>query len=331
MMLSVVQLTPQQKLQQQILNNQHQVLLQQKHLQQQQQQQQLKQYHQVPQQNHSNNGSPWMTPNKRNGLSVYSGVTNNGVAYNGVGQNSVTVTSSSESNDSLVFESRTTKPLFNDDLLVIERSNRELELKLTPTKQQLNEQQQLQQHLLQQQQQQQKHVNTTKQPTDEANLNHQKHVQSNQAQKEVKPDSPSTGKVVKNLRFSLPASQKKRSVVVVDTIHNNNGAGYADVIYEEFSTHCDEVERIKNKISARPLSECYSASQDNLDAKSTPQSFPSIGDLTSPAMTFKSLTAQKLMSGLSFNSIDTLLEVNAAAEARSKHNESTETIDFGVI
>jgi len=37
------------------------------------------------------------------------------------------------------------------------------------------------------------------------------------------------------------------------------------------------------------------------------------------------------MSGLSFNSIDTLLEVNAAAEARSKHNESTETIDFGVI
>jgi hypothetical protein len=67
--------------------------------------------------------------------------------------------------------------------------------------------------------------------------------------------------------------------------------------------------------------------------KSTPQSFPSIGDLPAAAelTSFKSLTAQKLMSGLSFNSIDTLLEVNAAAEARSKHNESTETIDFGVI
>ena len=37
------------------------------------------------------------------------------------------------------------------------------------------------------------------------------------------------------------------------------------------------------------------------------------------------------MAGLSFNSIDTLLEVNAAAEARSKLNESTETVDFGII
>ncbi len=66
---------------------------------------------------------------------------------------------------------------------------------------------------------------------------------------------------------------------------------------------------------------------------------------------FKSLTAQKLMAGLSFNSIDTLLEVNAAAEARSRGggnpsnavvgnggpvsnvimNQSTETVDFGVI
>ena len=66
---------------------------------------------------------------------------------------------------------------------------------------------------------------------------------------------------------------------------------------------------------------------------------------------FKSLTAQKLMAGLSFNSIDTLLEVNAAAEARSGGggnpsnavvgnggpvsnvimNQSTETVDFGVI
>ena len=32
-------------------------------------------------------------------------------------------------------------------------------------------------------------------------------------------------------------------------------------------------------------------------------------------------TAQKLMAGLISNSMDTLLEVNAAAEARSKLNE----------
>ena len=68
--------------------------------------------------------------------------------------------------------------------------------------------------------------------------------------------------------------------------------------------------------------------------------FPSLSDLSTvnhdADVNFKSLTAQKLMAGLSFNSIDTLLEVNAAAEARTKLNESTETIpthsvDFGVI
>ena len=67
---------------------------------------------------------------------------------------------------------------------------------------------------------------------------------------------------------------------------------------------------------------------------------PSFSDLSTvnhdADVNFKSLTAQKLMAGLSFNSIDTLLEVNAAAEARTKLNESTETIpthsvDFGVI
>ena len=64
-------------------------------------------------------------------------------------------------------------------------------------------------------------------------------------------------------------------------------------------------------------------------------SYPSLSDLSivndETSHDFKSLTAQKLMAGLSFNSIDTLLEVNAAAEARNKLNESTETVDFGVI
>jgi hypothetical protein len=346
--------------------------------------------------NNSVNGTQWSTPTKRNA--------NQSVSNN---NHSTTVTSSS-SNDSLVLESRTTKPLFNDDLIVIERSNRELELKLTPTKQQQQQQhdqkqqqlhhyhqQQMQEQLYQQQlynqqQQEQNYIQHQKevqqlqlqqehmylnhqkeqqqqqqQLQEQIYLNHQKEQQQKQEQiyhqqqkeqqlkqeqiyhqqqkeqqqqKLKNEDSPS-GKAVKNraIRFTLPSNAKNRSSVVVDTIHNNNnngGAGFADVIYEECS-HADEVERIKSKIS-RPLSECFSASQDNLDVKSSPQSFPSIGDLPSAAdlsekATFKSLTAQKLMSGLSFNSIDTLLEVNAAAEARSKHNESTETIDFGVI
>ena len=72
--------------------------------------------------------------------------------------------------------------------------------------------------------------------------------------------------------------------------------------------------------------------QDMEGNSSVAPSYPSLSDLSiADLSSFKSLTAQKLMAGLSFNSIDTLLEVNAAAEARSKLNESTETVDFGII
>ena len=70
--------------------------------------------------------------------------------------NNITAVTSSSSNDSLALESKTTKPLFNDDLLVIERSNRELELRLSASKQQqLFQQQQHQEQLYQQEQQEQ--------------------------------------------------------------------------------------------------------------------------------------------------------------------------------
>ena len=62
---------------------------------------------------------------------------------------------------------------------------------------------------------------------------------------------------------------------------------------------------------------------------------PSLADMGSIAdlsAKFQSLTARKLMAGLSISSIDTLLEVNTAHENKlSILNESTETIDFGVI
>ena len=64
---------------------------------------------------------------------------------------------------------------------------------------------------------------------------------------------------------------------------------------------------------------------------------PSLADLGSIAdlsAKFQSLTARKLMAGLSISSIDTLLEVNSDERNNGKLsilNESTETIDFGVI
>ena len=108
--------------------------------------------------------------------------------------------------------------------------------------------------------------------------------------------------------------KKLRPTRLVDTIHNNKNNLAQEVIYE-----------VDDHVKKAIVKNCDTES-------SVAPSYPSISDLTLTDITcFKSLTAQKMMAGLSFNSIDTLLEVNAAAEARSKLNESTETVDFGII
>lgn len=60
-------------------------------------------------------------------------------------------------------------------------------------------------------------------------------------------------------------------------------------------------------------------------------SFPSLSDLT---VHFKSITAQKIMKGISINSIDTLVEVNMAAANTEKQNNCdlvTIHTDFGML
>ena len=124
----------------------------------------------------------------------------------------------------------------------------------------------------------------------------------------------------------------------VDTIHNRLSQ---EVIYEV----PDSAQEQEEMAAAAAMVTKVAANAKTIKEEEEPVSsasdmpssaFPSISDLTiadigGPANQFKSLTAQKLMAGLSFNSIDTLIEVNAAAEARKNLNESTETVDFGVI
>jgi hypothetical protein len=126
----------------------------------------------------------------------------------------------------------------------------------------------------------------------------------------------------------------------IDTIHNNRHLDQ-EVIYEDNSSLA---------------SSSRSSSQSTLkpDGSIAPPDHPSLSDLGSIldlSAKFQSLTARKLIAGLSISSIDTLLEVNTAAAAAAvvadnKNNnnningngrrnqlldESTETIDFGVI
>ena len=114
----------------------------------------------------------------------------------------------------------------------------------------------------------------------------------------------------------------------VDTIHNRLSQ---EVIYEvpDSASESGGVEP-----SVTTVANITNNDEDPSSTSSDVQTFPSISDLTMADIStsnFKSLTAQKLMAGLSFNSIDTLIEVNAVAEARKNLNESTETVDFGVI
>ena len=117
----------------------------------------------------------------------------------------------------------------------------------------------------------------------------------------------------------------------VDTIHNRLSQ---EVIYEVPDSASESGGAEPSVVTAATASSAKNNDEDPSSASSDVQTFPSISDLTMAdisANNFKSLTAQKLMAGLSFNSIDTLIEVNAVAEARKNLNESTETVDFGVI
>ena len=111
---------------------------------------------------------------------------------------------------------------------------------------------------------------------------------------------------------------------VVDTIHNNRLAEQ-EIIFEESSS---DMSRSSSVSTLKPDNQ---PDQPNLPDHPSLADLGSIADLSAK---FQSLTARKLMAGLSISSIDTLLEVNAASEHHNKLsilNESTETIDFGVI
>ena len=94
----------------------------------------------------------------------------------------------------------------------------------------------------------------------------------------------------------------------IDTIHNNRHLDQ-EVIYEDSSS----------------LASSRSSSQSTLkpDSVVSPPDHPSLSDLGSIldlSAKFQSLTARKLIAGLSISSIDTLLEVNAAADNKNNNN-----------
>ena len=110
----------------------------------------------------------------------------------------------------------------------------------------------------------------------------------------------------------------------VDTIHNNRLLDH-QIIFEETN---EDMSRSSSVSTLKP-----DPGQDQANLPDHP-SLADLGSIADLSAKFQSLTARKLMAGLSISSIDTLLEVNAASDHHNKLsilNESTETIDFGVI
>jgi hypothetical protein len=105
----------------------------------------------------------------------------------------------------------------------------------------------------------------------------------------------------------------------VDTIHNTRTVEQ-HIIYEE---------------SLSDMSRSSSASTLKPDwGGSDHPSLADLGSIADLSAKFQSLTARKLMAGLSISSIDTLLEVNSTERKNGKLsilNKSTEIIDIGVI
>ena len=130
--------------------------------------------------------------------------------------------------------------------------------------------------------------------------------------------------VIEKSNQELEQRLGRRVEARVDTIHNNRLTDQ-EIIFEESSS---DISRSSSVSTLKP---------DNQPDQANLPDHPSLADLGSIAdlsAKFQSLTARKLMAGLSISSIDTLLEVNAASEHHNKLsilNESTETIDFGVI
>ena len=118
--------------------------------------------------------------------------------------------------------------------------------------------------------------------------------------------------------------RNNRTTLPVDTIHNNR----LMINNQDSSLYGSILPTMDNN-----LSRSSSASTLKPDAPDHP-SLSDLGSIADLSANFKSLTARKLMAGLSISSIDTLLEVNTAHDNHHKLsilNESTETIDFGVI
>ncbi|XP_049793578.1 probable serine/threonine-protein kinase nek3 isoform X2 [Schistocerca nitens] len=83
-----------------------------------------------------------------------------------------------------------------------------------------------------------------------------------------------------------------------------------------------------NKLNHQELFSSMKNLDENAGSKEQLYTYPSLSDLT---VHFKSIAAQKILKGISINSVDTLVEVNMAAAEKQNNRDVTVHTDFGVV
>lgn len=93
---------------------------------------------------------------------------------------------------------------------------------------------------------------------------------------------------------------------------------------KDINTSTEKINCLENKQKR------YSLSQDSKKDNQDFYNFPSLSDLS---FNFTSLAAQKILKGVSINSVDTLVELNMAANSEKQNNREVAAVctDFGLV
>ncbi|KAI8429228.1 hypothetical protein MSG28_007752, partial [Choristoneura fumiferana] len=93
---------------------------------------------------------------------------------------------------------------------------------------------------------------------------------------------------------------------------------------KDINTSTEKINSLDNKQKR------YSLSQDSKKENQDFYNFPSLSDLS---FNFTSLAAQKILKGVSINSVDTLVELNMAASTEKQNNRDVAAVctDFGLV
>jgi len=150
------------------------------------------------------------------------------------------------------------------------------------------------------------------------------------------PSSLSGPSSIESVLDSNATSDTSHNILKETDAQTLNTLNQTKVYFSSYRNLLNNNKSVVHQDSLSDLSPSSSVSTLKPDSAPDHPTLSDLGSITDLSTKFQSLTARKMMAGLSTGSIDTLVEINAAHDKHKhpmidSHNESTETIDFGII